>query len=439
MRKRVLFINPSVYDFKCYDEWMRPAGLYLLSNIFKKNSIEVSYINCMDRFHKNITDSRDKHFNTGDFHSEEVNKPKPYYDVPRKYKRYGITEDAFTEEIAQYNNLSAVFITCMMTYWYPGLFVAVKHVKKIFPKVPVIIGGIYPTLCYDHAKKHSGADFVIRGSLDKKNIKLLSRILDTKIDDNISLFDYDYLLENKLVCLPVITTLGCPFSCTYCASSYLYEKIEENTTNSLIETIKYFYMKHDIKDYAFYDDALLYNFNSRLKFVLDYMIKSPIDIRFHTPNAIHSRFITKKVAEYLFKSGFKTIRIGFETTSAELQRKTGNKTNKIELEIAIRNLKDAGFTSKEIGVYVMLGIVDQTLNDIYGCVEFIASLNVLIKPVFYSPVPHTKDYEYWKVRYPEIIYEPLYQNDTVFNLHRGFYTTEEYKEIRTFIHQQNVF
>ena len=55
-------------------------------------------------------------------------------------------------------------ITSGMTYWYPGLFKTIQAVKSLFKGVPVIGGGVYATLCHDHAILFSGADFVIRGS-----------------------------------------------------------------------------------------------------------------------------------------------------------------------------------------------------------------------------------------------------------------------------------
>ena len=49
----------------------------------------------------------------------------------------------------------------MMTYWYPGVFEAIKIIKESLPRVPVVLGGKYATLCYDHAVNYSGADYVI--------------------------------------------------------------------------------------------------------------------------------------------------------------------------------------------------------------------------------------------------------------------------------------
>jgi radical SAM superfamily enzyme YgiQ (UPF0313 family) len=69
-----------------------------------------------------------------------------------------------TEKLSAMERPDVIGITSGMTYWYPGLFKTIQAVKSFFKGVPVILGGIYATLCHDHAIRFSGADFVIRGS-----------------------------------------------------------------------------------------------------------------------------------------------------------------------------------------------------------------------------------------------------------------------------------
>ena len=63
-----------------------------------------------------------------------------------------------------------------MTYWYPGLFKAIKIVKDFFNGVPVILGGIYATLCDEHAVTHSGADYVIPGRGESELLRLIPEL-----------------------------------------------------------------------------------------------------------------------------------------------------------------------------------------------------------------------------------------------------------------------
>jgi hypothetical protein len=59
---------------------------------------------------------------------------------------------------------------------YPGLFKVIEITKKLFQGVPKILGGIYATLCYEHAKKHSGVDIVFKSGNEFDAIKLISEL-----------------------------------------------------------------------------------------------------------------------------------------------------------------------------------------------------------------------------------------------------------------------
>ena len=54
----------------------------------------------------------------------------------------------------------AVLVGCNMTYWYPGAVEAARVVGERWPGVPVVLGGIYATLCTDHARRHIDAQVI---------------------------------------------------------------------------------------------------------------------------------------------------------------------------------------------------------------------------------------------------------------------------------------
>jgi radical SAM superfamily enzyme YgiQ (UPF0313 family) len=68
-----------------------------------------------------------------------------------------------------------------MTYWYPGVFKIIEITREFFDKVPIILGGIYATLCYEHAQKYSGVDIVFNGRGELEALKLISELTDIKL------------------------------------------------------------------------------------------------------------------------------------------------------------------------------------------------------------------------------------------------------------------
>ena len=57
----------------------------------------------------------------------------------------------------------------------------------------------------------------------------------------------------------MLTSKGCPFRCSYCASSSLYTNFSQRPPDEVIGEIEYYQKDLGVTDIAFYDDALLVN------------------------------------------------------------------------------------------------------------------------------------------------------------------------------------
>jgi len=162
-------------------------------------------------------------------------------------------------------------------------------------------------------------------------------------------------------------------------------KIPDEVFNEIEE-----FYKLGIRDFAFYDDALLTDSDNHLKPILKKVIQKGLPVRFHAPNGIHVRFIDAELAMLMKASNFKTLRLSLETISPERQKLTGGKVRTDEFENAVTLLKKSGFTKKELGVYLMYGLPGQGLNEVKEGVELLKSLNVHINLTEFSPIPNTK-------------------------------------------------
>ena len=144
-----------------------------------------------------------------------------------------------------------------------------------------------------------------------------------------------------------------------------------------------------ILDFAFYDDALLIGFENHLGPVLETLLRQNLALRFHTPNALHVREITMDRAHLLFQAGFKTLRLGLETTNWERQKDWGGKMDKTELHQAITSLRKAGFAHNQIEAYLLIGLPGQTLSEIEQTIREVKTLGIRPRLAEYSPLPQT--------------------------------------------------
>ena len=214
--KRALLVNPWVYDFKCHDFWIKPVGLLRLASFLKDNGFNVDLIDCMDRLDRDAPEEFKKsdNFGRGAFYSEEITKTGPYTRVPRKYKRYGMTVEAFEKKLSSIERPDIIFTSSSMTYNYEGVVLANRIIKEKFLK-PVVLGGIYPTLCREHAQKYSKADYVWASELNNDFIMMVNKLASVRMEmRNEQYFDElapDYSLYEKLDSAAVKFTKGSPF------------------------------------------------------------------------------------------------------------------------------------------------------------------------------------------------------------------------------------
>ncbi len=116
-------------------------------------------------------------FGTGRYVKEVLPPPPALAGFPRRYGRYGISEAAFRQKLAGIPRPAAILVTSLMTYWYPGVAAAIRLAREHFPDVPVLLGGVYATLCPGHARQHSGADLVVTGPGEEAVLQHLTSLL----------------------------------------------------------------------------------------------------------------------------------------------------------------------------------------------------------------------------------------------------------------------
>ena len=439
----ILLVNPWIYDFAAFDLWAKPLGLLYIAGVLRRHGYHVHYIDCLDINHPGMKDAagikpgKRKAHGTGMFHKENVAKPDCLKDIPKRYSRYGITPEIFRKELGKIPKPGAVLVTSMMTYWYPGVFQVINIVKDVFPDVPVVLGGIYATICYAHACKYSKADHVISGEGEDKVLRLLVELAGNRsvrpIKSNGLLScpypAFDLMSNLNYIC--ILTSRGCPFSCTYCASGIFSMGFRRRDPVSVVDEIQFWRERYGIKDFAFYDDALMVDPEKNIMIMLKEVLKRKIQCNFHTPNGIHIKFMTEELCQLMYKAGFQTIRLGFETSDVRWQRSSGNKTTNEEFLLSVENLLDAGFSQNEIGVYVLIGLPKQKYEQVEQTIRFVWETGAKPMLAEFSPIPGTA---LWKDAVEEsrldITGEPLFQNNSLVPFRTKGISLEGYNRLK---------
>mgnify|MGYP000629505576 FL=1 len=392
----ILLINPWIHDFAAYDFWAKPMGLLIIASMLRHHGIQVSYIDCLDRFHPRApkTDPGAR-YGRGSYFKTRIPKPFALHDVPRYFSRYGIKPQWFRDDLLRQGRPDLVLVTSLMTYWYPGVQETIEIIRSVFPRVPIVLGGIYARLCPNHARNNSGADHVVDGPAEKTLFSLVRRFTGYSVTPEfdpevLNSYPYPALdLQNRLNYVPLLTSRGCPFQCAYCASRFLEPKRLLRSPEAVVEEIKYWLKASGCSDFIIYDDAFLMDADRHAIPILKGILQTGIQVRFHTPNAVHIRGIDPQTAQLMFEAGFTTLRLGLETAEFNHRQEIDAKVSEHEFSRAVNCLREAGFKKNQIGAYLLVGLPGQKKDTIEHSIEIVKQIGITPVAAYYTPIPHT--------------------------------------------------
>ncbi len=350
------------------------AGLLRIGAYLKDKGNEVHLINCLDPTTAAENISIVKRLKCGNYGSEHIE---------HKQIRIGMPEKEIINrlrKIGEENEPDEIYVTSYMTYHYRGVYEIVDIIKRVFPKTKVIVGGIYASLCPEHAL-NSGADEVHEGRF-------------CEAED----YSADYsLLDYKPDFVIVKMTRGCPNNCDYCAVHILEgHKMYFRDIKLVCNEIKEKVFDYGVKNIYFWESNILINSENYFEKILDFIIEEIIphqkEVSLHFPEAMDPRLIYPRLITKLKDAGTKELILSLETIDEEMLQRLHRKTNFDDLKRVVEECVKQGIDPKHIDVYIMIGLADQSLDSILmSCVRI---WELGCKPVLlpFTPIPKTKEF-----------------------------------------------
>ena len=450
----ILFVNPWIHDFAAYDFWSKPLGFLILAAMAEKAGLRTAYLNCLDRFHPSVAGNGEKiqRQGRGPYYKTPIPKPEKLGDIRRTYSRYGLPLGVVIEALKAMEKPDLILVTSLMTYWYPGVFETISLIRDVFPDTPMVLGGLYATLCHDHAVKKSGldasgADMVFHGDADKALFDIIEKHTGFKPDDTPDVRDVSdhpapaLHMDGKIAFAPVRTSLGCPYACVYCASKRIHKHYERRRPDLVFGEMRHWAEQFGVRDFAFYDDALFINAENHavpiLNEVIRYSETTGRKFRFHTPNALHVREITADIARLMFRAGFHTVRLGVETMAFENRNAMDKKVTEDDFNHAVAHLLAAGFKAESVGAYLLAGLPEQTVEGFERSVIAVKKAGITPVPAYYSPIPGTPLFEtaVKHSRY-DLADDPVFTNNSIFPANDAFADWKVLSRLKELIHSR---
>lgn len=275
------------------------------------------------------------------------------------------------------SNPDEIYVTSLFTYWYKKSWEAVKHYKGWYPNSKVMLGGIYATLCPEHAMQ-SGADEVMVGQHPEAK----------KHPPN------PLLLPEKPDFAYCMTSYGCSGNCKFCGTHAIYGAgIKQREVEEVVNEIQLQYDRGFRKIY-FGDDDLLCKADKHFIPIMNEILKRKLKIEFYVYGGLQARWMNDEIAEIIKKAKFKYLSFGLESVSKDILDKMnrGYLGGVSALDNALDCLKKVKFDFKNITVFFMVGLPYQTQKDMLATLIYVVKKGLWAEPQRWAPIPGTPDF-----------------------------------------------
>lgn len=201
-------------------------------------------------------------------------------------------------------------------------------------------------------------DFSSNGNQGNKKIIVEAEFSDSLPFPNYQLFDSFKIFQKNWQkgkwAYPIMTSLGCPYQCTYCMARNRHFKARsaENCFRELKEAKE----KWNIKSFQIVDDCFSFNKARALEFC---QLIKPLNLNWFCTNGLRVDLFNEEIAKIMADSGCQEMSFGVETINPELliKIKKGETVEQIE-----RAIKIAKKYFKVINLYFIIGLPESSFK-----------------------------------------------------------------------------
>jgi anaerobic magnesium-protoporphyrin IX monomethyl ester cyclase len=320
-------------------------------------------------------------------------------------------------------NPDVIGITALSPY-YQDMRILAKLLHKL--KIPLILGGVHVSALPEPSLRECKAEFVVIGEgeltilelMDKwhdqegrKQIKGIAYLEDGQfirnpdrdliknLDDlpfpawdlinpvKYPLEPHGYALKRYPVA-PILTTRGCPYSCSYCASTNFWgKKFRRRSARNIVDEIELLVRQFGIREIHIWDD----NFTLLKEHVEEFcheILRRKLDLTFSCPNGVRIDTLNEEILTLMKLTGFYSLTFAIESGDQSILDRANKKIN---LEIIPKMVKVAKRLGYIIPAFFMVGFPGETYQTARRTIQFAKALPLERVSFFLvQPLPGSK-------------------------------------------------
>jgi len=186
----------------------------------------------------------------------------------------------------------------------------------------------------------------------------------------------------------MMTSRGCPYNCSYCATSVWGKKVRYRSIENVVREIRMVKDRGGCRQFTFKDDCFTLNKN-RVIDLCGTLLKERIAINWECNTRIN--LIDEEILTKMKKAGCNSIKVGIESGSERVLRFINKK-------ITLDQCKNAAKLLHKIGIhwtgYFMIGLPSETKEEMCQTLQFMKELRPDYASIsVYEPFPGTELFE----------------------------------------------
>ncbi|HDZ59663.1 MAG TPA: radical SAM protein, partial [Actinobacteria bacterium] len=282
----------------------------------------------------------------------------------------------------------------------------IAAIKQKLPSVPLVIGGPHVTAVPDDALKNLGVPLGIIGEAELVFPRVVDALAAGRspdgelasvcrlVGDEVScsrrspfIEDLDslpfpawelmdprtypdlphQLLSRKFPVGSVMTSRGCPFDCTFCASTTLWGKRwRTRSPENVVDEIEMLVKDYQVQEIHFEDDNFTLK-RSHAAAICEEMLRRGLDIVWSTPNGVRIDSLDDELLDLMQRSGCYALGFGIESGSQKVLDINHKRLNLEKVAGKVEMVKGHGI---ETNGFFIIGLPGETVDTIKETVCF---------------------------------------------------------------------
>jgi radical SAM superfamily enzyme YgiQ (UPF0313 family) len=192
--------------------------------------------------------------------------------------------------------------------------------------------------------------------------------------------------------VPVFTSRGCPFKCTFCHQNF-GRRFRFRSPENVIEEVREIKKRYGVKNLEILDDIV--NFKpKRFDQILEGLLENNLQTKLTFPNGVRTDLMEEDTIKLLSQVGVGEISVAVETASPRLQKMIKKNIN---LDKVYKNIELLDRYRIHARGFFMLGFPTETREELHATINY-ACKSALHIALFFTlnPYPHTEIYQQFK-------------------------------------------